>query len=152
MDYQVLSDELTNDPLGRGYSAMDDTAAAADLNTVYRDVNYPVLLDLVNLAIREVGKWTEFREKAEIQTVAHIYDNPNMREFMDMFTSFTSLPSVDMHETYMNNLIDDMVGEGSMGSGAATAIKALGIQTVSRGTELEIGDVRVGDVEYARTI
>ena len=36
MDYVILHDELTADPLARGYSTMSDAQAAADLNTVYR--------------------------------------------------------------------------------------------------------------------
>ena len=36
MDYVILHDELTADPLTRGYSTMSDAQAAADLNTVYR--------------------------------------------------------------------------------------------------------------------
>lgn len=34
-----LKDEVTNDPLGRGYAGMDDVAAADDLNTAYRTRN-----------------------------------------------------------------------------------------------------------------
>ena len=146
----ILSDELTNDPLARGYAGMTDVQATDDLNTEYRDVNYPILLDAVNYAIRENGKWTEYREKAELQTVAGTYDNQSMREFMDMFTGFTSLPEVDMQGAYMDGLIDDMVTEGSMGGGVAAALKAFGVQTVSRGVELGIGIVRVGEVEVAR--
>jgi len=150
MDYAALSVELTTDPLTRGYSGMSDEAATADLNTEYRDVNYPILLDEVNYAIRENGKWTSYREKADLQTVAGTYDNQSMREFMDMFGSFTSLPNVDMQGTYMDGLIDDMVTEGSMGSGVAASLKAFGEKTVSRAVELGLGTVRVGDVEFVR--
>lgn len=33
----ILADELSNDPIARGYSGMTDQEAADDLNTVYRD-------------------------------------------------------------------------------------------------------------------
>lgn len=36
MDYVILHDELSTDPLTRGYSTMTDAEAADDLNTVYR--------------------------------------------------------------------------------------------------------------------
>lgn len=36
MDYVILHNELSTDPLARGYAAMTDAEAAADLNTVYR--------------------------------------------------------------------------------------------------------------------
>ena len=145
----ILSDELTNDPLARGYAGMTDEEATTDLNTEYRDVNYPILIDAVNYAIRENGKWTQYREASELQTVSGTYDNQSMREFMDMFTGFTSLPEIDMQGVYMDGLIDDMVTEGSMGAGVAAALKAFGIQTVSRAFELGI-NVRVGDVQVAR--
>jgi len=146
----ILSEELANDPLARGYSGMSDEAATADLNTEYREVNYPVLIDAVNYAVREAGKWTSYREKADLQTVEGTYDNQSMREFMDMFASFTSLPEIDLQGVYMDGLIDAMVAEGSMGAGVAASLKAFGVQTVSRGTELGIGIVRVGEVEEAR--
>jgi hypothetical protein len=152
MDYQALNTELISDPLTRGYAGMTDEEAATDLNTEYRDVNYPILLDAVNYAIRENGKWTEFRELAELQQISGTYNNQSMREFMDMFTGFTSLPSVDMQAAYMDGLIDDMVTEGSMGPGVAAALKAFGIKTVSRAVEIDLGFVSVGDVEHARTM
>ena len=148
----IVSDELANDPLARGYAGMTDVEATDDLNTEYRDVNYPILLDAVNYAIRENGKWTEYSESAALQTVAGTYDNQSMHEFMDMFTGFTSLPEVDMQAAYMDGLIDAMVAEGSMGGAVATALKAFGVRTVSRAVELELGVLRVGDIEEARRI
>jgi len=148
----ALSDELANDPLARGYAGMTDEQATTDINTEYRDVNYSILIDAVNYAIRENGKWTSYREKAELQQTPGTYSNQFMREFMDIFTGFTSLPEVDMQGAYMDGLIDAMVVEGSMGAGVAAALKAFGIQTVSRGVELGLGTVRVGDVEEARRI
>ena len=148
----IVSDELANDPLARGYAGMTDVEATDDLNTEYRDVNYPILLDAVNYAIRENGKWTEYSESAALQTVAGTYDNQSMKEFMDMFTGFTSLPEVDMQAAYMDGLIDAMVAEGSMGGAVATALKAFGVRTVSRAVELELGVLRVGDIEEARRI
>jgi hypothetical protein len=45
-----------------------------------------------------------------------------------------------------------MEAEGSIGSQAADILRNYGVQTVSRGTELEIGNVTEGDVTYARTL
>lgn len=39
MSLEVLRDEITTDPLGRGYSGMNDADVAADLNTSYRVLN-----------------------------------------------------------------------------------------------------------------
>ena len=152
MDFVALKAELDNDPLTRGYSGMTDEQAAIDLNTEYRTVNYPVELDGLNLAIRESGKWTEFKEKSALQTVAGTYDNQSMSEFMDLFPSLTGNNLIDLQGLYMNGLLDDCVTEGSMGSGARIGIGNFGEQIVSRGVELILGEIRVGDVEEARRI
>jgi hypothetical protein len=152
MDITALNTELITDPLGRGYSGMTDEEATDDLNTEYRDVNYPILIDLINQSIRDNGKWTEFRESADIQTVAGTYDNQSMREFMDIFTTFTSIPNVDVQGVYMTALLAAMVVEGSMGAGAETAISILGIQTVSRSTELFDEVTRTAYVVAARAL
>ena len=36
MDFGILKSEITNDPLGRGYSTKTNEQIAADLNTAYR--------------------------------------------------------------------------------------------------------------------
>ena len=43
MSLDILRAELTDDPLGRGYSGMSDEEAAADLNTAYRSRNLAAL-------------------------------------------------------------------------------------------------------------
>ena len=157
--WDILADELNTDPLGRGYAGMNDAQAAADINTEYRQVNYPVSVAGLELAIRESLKWTQYQERAELQTVAGTYDNPAMKEFMDIFFT-TSLATggagsagqIDMQSPYMSGLINRMEAEGSMGAVAAQELREYGIQTVSRGTELEIGTVTEGDVQYARTL
>jgi len=153
MDHVALKAELTDDPLARGYSGMTDEQAAADLNdSEYRTVNYPVELDGLNLAIREAGKWTPFKEKAILQTVEGTYDNQSMAEFMDLFPSLTGANQIDLQSTYISGLLTDCVTEGSMGSAVATAISNYGEKVVSRSTELEFGAVRTSDVTYARAI
>ena len=150
--FTILADELNNDPLGRGYAGMNDAAAAADINSVYRDVNYPVDVDQLNLAIRESLKWTQYRERADLQTVEGTYDNQAMREFMDIFLTVSTATPIDLQSAYMTYVINAMESEGSMGPAAAQELREYGIQTVSRGTELEIGTVTEGDVQYARTL
>ena len=156
-DYVALANELNTDLLGRGYSGMSDAEATADINTEYRDVNYPIFLDLLNLTIRENGQWTPFREKAEMKTQPNVYDNQSMREFMDLFgtltgDSITGRSQYDMQSPYMVGLLDDMVLEGSMSQPIANAIQVIGVETVSRAVELILGRVKTGDVEFARTL
>ncbi len=150
--WDILADELNTDPLGRGYAGMTDAQAADDINTEYRQVNYPIDVDRLNLAVRESLKWTQYRERADLQTVAGTYDNPYMREFMDIFLTVSTSTPIDLTSDYMTQVINGMEGEGSMGPVAAQQLREYGIQTVSRGTELEIGVVNEGDVAYSRSL
>lgn len=153
--FQILADELNTDPLGRNYVSMTDAQAAQDINTAYRQVNYPVDVSVLEYAVRESLKWAEFRERGEAKDAAEdIYLNPNMAEFMDIFftTSSTQGAQIDMQGDYMGGLLDRCVAEGSMGPLVAQQLKNFGVQTVSRGTELQIGIVTEGDVAYARTL
>ncbi|MDJ0792466.1 MAG: hypothetical protein QNJ71_11270 [Acidimicrobiia bacterium] len=133
---------------------MNDAQAAADINTEYRTVHYPVSLAELELAIRESLKWSQYQERAELQTVPGTYDNPSMKEFMDIFFTTTSVQGgqIDTQSPYMSGLINRMEAEGSMGAVAAQELRDYGNQVVSRGTELEIGTVTEGDVQYARTL
>ena len=157
--YQTLADELNNDPLGRGYAGMTDEQAAVDINTEYRDVNYEVNIAALEVAVRESLKWSEYRERAEAKDTDNVtLLNPNMAEFMDLFFTTSSIGGaagtgqIDLQGPYMSGLLDRMVAEGSMGPAVADAIKNFGVRTVSRGTELGIGTVTTGDVNYSRTL
>ena len=152
--FQILADELNNDPLGRGYAGLTDAMAAADVNSVYRTVHYPVTLAELELEIRTSLKWTQYQERANQQNVPGTYDFASMKEFMDLFFTTTSAQGgqVDTQDPYMSGLIDRMEAEGSMGAVAAQALREYGDFLVSRGVELEIGTVTEGDVTYARSL
>ena len=152
MDYIALKAELDLGHPDTGAYNVDNTLAAGELNAVNRTVNYPLLLDSINYAIRENGKWTAFRELADLQTVPGTYDNQSMREFMDMFTGFTSLPNVDMQGAYMTALLAAMVTETSMTAPVSAALSSLGEQVISRTVEIGIGEPNTSHVEYARTL
>ena len=151
-DFTALASEITVDPLGRGYAGMTDEQVATDINTANRSVNYPIQLDELNLAIRTNGQWTPYRELSEDQSVPGTYTNQSMREFMDLFGSLTADTPYDMQSAYMTGLRADMVTEGSMSVGVSNAINDIGVQTVSRAVELELGSVQTGDVAFARTL
>jgi len=131
MDYVVLRAELLADPLIIGYAAMNDTQAAASLNTANRPVN--------------------------VQTLdgAQIYEAIDATEFAALLT--TKQEVVDIIHLGPNIL----VAPGSKararlaaifggGSATVTALAALGTKTVSRATELGLGVVNPGHVMKAR--
>ncbi len=148
--YQDLNTELTTDPLSRGYSGMTDAQAADDLNTVYRPAEVPV--PGLEADIRRFGLWTRYREKAEAKDQDGAYLNSAMREFMDLFYSSLNQASTRTSDSYMNDLIDRMVAEGSMGAAAGEQLKAYDNNRQSRGSEIGFGNVTDADVTVARAL
>lgn len=146
----VLSDELTNDPLTRGYAAMSDVEAAADLNLVNRPDTVPAVEAMQVIVSNSL--WATLRERAEIQTVAGTYDNPKMRAFVDAVLAIggTNAPFDMSDGEFWATITQACVTEGTLGAGARTAFLALADDRRSRAAELGITPVRVGQVEVAR--
>ncbi len=127
----TLKNELTNDPLTRGYAGMDDAAAAADLNTEYRTrdrsritgadlLDATVQAEYAALAAAERGTWDAMLQMQEINLA-----DTNTRQ---------------------------MIG-GVFGGGTTTRANLVALQdeTISRAVELGLGYVAQGSVERART-
>jgi hypothetical protein len=126
----VLSDELTNDPLARGYSGMSDVAATADLNTVYRTQNKT---DMSPTEVYNNIDLTEYialsaANKAEIWNILHLGNplNPFGLEAIRLTAIFGS------------------------GSDTITSLQAARTESISRAQELGLGIVKVGHVAEAR--
>lgn len=131
MDYQVLNTELTTDPLSRGYAGMTDEQAAADLNTVYRQRNRTTM------------------------TGSELWENTDSTE-LDALTDtqrsqWISFCGIDSHDPFG---MSASFGVSIFGGGSQTAsnIGAARVESISRATELVGADVRVGDVQFARTL
>lgn len=126
----ILSDELTNDPLARGYSGMTDQQAADSLNlTVDRDRNR------TSMSGREVA--------AEV--VDSEYD-----ALTDIKKSqlLSLLASADLDPFGLAaNVVKDIFGGGSS---TITALLAVRVETVNRATELGLSFIWPGNVEQAR--
>lgn len=79
MDIEVLKAELTDDPLGRGYSGMSDADAAADLNTVYRERDRIIMTGSEVLNAVDDGEWIALSDadKQIVWNIVHLGDvNP----------------------------------------------------------------------------
>ena len=131
---EVIRAELDGDPLTRGYSGMDDQPAADDLNTEYRT------------------------EQADRINPATVFNNVDKAEYL-------ALSNAEKAEVW--NLVqvggDLWVRPGDLarerlidifGGGSATiaALAASVTTSISRGEELEVGVVSVGDVTRARAL
>lgn len=125
----VLQIELTDDPLTRGYSGMNDTVAAADLNSIYRERNKT---SMTASAVMQAIVKADFNglpdaDKQLVWDILHIGDiNPFGIEaalFIDVFGG---------------------------GSTTITNLAALRKIDISRANELGLGTVKVGHIEEAR--
>lgn len=155
MNLQVLQDELTNDPLGRGYAAMDNAQAAASLNTVDRTETIPAPLNDV------VDKLIEWDALAPINAAANAYEaNPggatNAQSLAYKVVAYTravrdyNLAGIDFTRPHYSALLTAMVNYNVLTQAQADELAALGTRDVSRAQELGLGRVRPSDVNQAR--
>lgn len=133
-DLQVLKDELTIDPEGRGYSGMSDEAAASDLNDTGTGRTLPV--DTLSSAqIYEAIDTAEFNGLTDMQRVS-----------LDRILGLGGDISVDSSSKARAVIV---AAFGS-GTNTRTALLALVVRTVSRGVELGLGRVKAGQVQMVR--
>lgn len=130
MDLNALKAELTVDPLGRGYSAMDDKAAAASLNAINRTVN------VESVTGQEVFEATTATDYAALSAA-------ELQQFWGI---------IGMSEILVNAQNTRAALLGMFGPGTDTRANLAALQTtlVSRATELGLGPVKVGHVQEAR--
>lgn len=124
-----LKTEITVDELGRGYSSMTDQQVADDLNTAYRTRDHTNLTasEVYNAIVQAEVDSKTADEKAEVDRILSLGEvNPFGREA----TQFTAIFGA--------------------GSATLTALKAARVEAITRATELELGFVRAGHVEFAR--
>ncbi len=96
----TLKDEVTNDPLGRGYSTMNNSEVAADLNTPYRTRNRTTLTASAVYGAINQAEWGGLttNQQAEIWNILHMGEvNPFGRaaaRFQALFGAGPTLTSL----------------------------------------------------------
>lgn len=133
---ETLKTEVTTDPLGRGYSGMNDDQVVASLNTVDRDVIKPSLSgdEIFNAA-----------EPAEVTSMAR--GAANARQDFLAFLSLCARDSINPQGAATVRIILELFGAGSQTVGNLNQIRK---QTVSRSVELGLGDKSIGAADVAR--
>lgn len=126
----TLKDELTIDPLTRGYSTMTDQQAADDFNTTYRSRNR------ISMTGSEVYNAID---EAERDTLSDI-DKARMWEVLHLGT----LNPFGKEKDFFITLF---------GAGSATiiALTLARVESITRATELKLNTVKARDVGYARS-
>ena len=125
----ILKNELTNDPLNRGYTEMTDEEVAADINLLARTRNRPSMTSSEVLNAIDISEWNALTDAARkrIWDVIHM---GNINPFGVEATIFIAVFGND-----------------------SDTIKALAVarkEDINRATELGLGFVYPGHVQNAR--
>jgi hypothetical protein len=131
MNYVVLNEELTTDPLGRTYAPMSDLEAAVDLNTVYRTRN------VTSMSATEIFQNVDTAEYNALTTDAR-------NECWGLLGMGTLNPWGQEAQVFV-----EIFG---IGSDTIVALQAARVEDISRGVELGLGQVHEGDVLKARAV
>ena len=141
-----LKDEITNDPLTRGYSGMSDQEVADSLNTVDRTVQ-------IRVSHTDVMTWAASGPRKKVEDNK---DNANealaAASLVALDLIADGVTTFDTSDNGNQTLLSGLVSGGVLSGDDQTALMALGQSTVSRAAELGLGHIRVGDVIAARSI
>lgn len=142
----ILKSEIDSDPLGRGYSGMDDTAVAVDLNTAYRTKKEPI-------SSAELLAWSA--SNARLQNIKNAAENGATDDLKSLAQAAYLIVTRDGTTLDLNladrvAMLDSLVAAGVLTAADRTSLDALATVSISRAEELAIGRVRAGDVIQAR--
>ena len=126
-----LKDELTNDPLGRGYSSMTDEQIVTSLTTKDRPGPFPA--NVIPKVLSFLGR-IDAAERAAVGLA--IYDEVNLTDVQTV--------------TAITNHLDDYIAKGQADESVKTAILALGENRRTRAEEIGLIKLNEGDVKAAR--
>lgn len=145
MNLQVIKDELTTDPLARGYSGMTDAQAADDLNTAYRAStrrvsNAKYLLWIAGARRKAIGDAAASHANATVQGLAQVALDLLLR------------PDIEYDRTDHLALLQALQAGGVLSADDVAALDDQADTTISRAAELGLGVVRAGAVAQARAL
>ena len=142
----ILKSEIDSDPLGRGYSGMDDTAVAVDINTAYRTKKDPI-------SSAELLAWSA--SDARLQNIKNAAENGATDDLKSLAQAAYLIVTRDGTTLDLNladrvAMLDSLVAAGVLTAADRTSLDSLATVSISRAEELSIGRVRAGDVIQAR--
>ena len=146
MNYSKLADELTNDPLGRGYSGMSDEEAANDLMSEYRTLYSPITMGNI---IRWAARYDAIYSLETAVTSGDADKRRLARAALAMIES-PQVDTLDIGDVEISGMFDELVTLGVFTSAEQDDLVAFGTSTISRATEVGLGRVKPGYVGKAR--
>ena len=172
MDYIALAAELTVDPLARGYSAMSDSEAAADLNTEYRPAKN-FITAMMEYLVNKKHRTNQGGDDTFSPIIGRLYHIARSNDGDDPFSragAYTGLDIQHIHacQTFItifeSSQLEDLdyndtnlpwgfvEASGAWSTTHTSEMQALSNNQISRAVELGFGVLRDGDVVYARSI
>ena len=124
-----LTHELSVDELGRGYSTMSDQEAVDDMHIAYRTRNRTSMSSSEILNAVDASEYTSLSNTKKV-------------EFWNLM-SIGTLNPFGVEATLLVNIFGD-------DSNTITALKALRKESITRVTELGLGEVKSRNIGYAR--
>lgn len=139
----ILSDELTNDPLGRGYSGMTDAEAAAALNAADRPSVRPV-------SNKKYLKWLAGTRRKKIADAAAVHSSATVQGLAQMALDMILRADVDYVRGDHEAMLDGLVAGGVLDADDKGALDDLADIQISRAEELGLSLVGDQHVKRAR--
>lgn len=128
----TLKNELTDDPLGRGYSGMTDQEATDDLNTAYRELTRERIETWEVIEATVASEWSALSDAEK-----------------ERYSTFIAAGTLNPSGANTKQAFAAMFG---LGTTTRVNLLALSKETVSRADELEIGIVTAARVASARAM
>ena len=132
MNYVQLKQEITTDPLGRGYAGMTDQQIADSLNTADRPAIVPTVAGALGI-MRLVGPALGAAILDKIEAAAG--SDSRLQWFLRELTT----NGIDLGHPVTRATIDELVVAGVLTQTEADAMKRSAERTVTRAEELELG-------------
>lgn len=153
-DITLLRNEITTDPLARGYAAMSDGQVAEMLNVRNRSSSKSISAQTLHAWFVFNGKWPSV-ESTALATVGTggltAEQKLAAQSFIEICHYFSDLDMRDpQYSGGITFVLDQFVGRGIITSAQRTAIISLGNTLISRADELSIGYVDHTAVAVAR--
>ena len=146
MRIQVIKTELDTDPLGLGYSGMDDSAAAVSLNEKTRSKLEPI-------SSAELLAWSANGARLQsIKSAAESGADDTIKSVAQAayLTITRDDTTLDLNLADRVALLDALVSYNVLTADDKASLESLATVAISRGEELGVGIVRAGDVIQAR--
>jgi len=144
----ILKSEIDGDPLGRGYSGMDDAAVAVDINTDYRTKKEPI-------SSAELLAWSA--SDSRLQNIKNAAENGATDDLKSLAQAAYLIvtrdgTSLDLNLADRVAMLDALVSAGVLTAADRLSLDALATVSISRAEELALGLVRAGTVQQARSM